>query len=81
MTGQVQGVGFRAYVARQAAAHGVAGWVRNEADGSVVAVLEGPEAAVAALLDDLRAGPRSAVVDDVATTDTTPEGLTDFSVR
>lgn len=81
MTGQVQGVGFRAYVARQAAARGVAGWVRNEPDGSVVAVVEGPGAAVAALLDDLRAGPRSAVVDDVATSDTTPEGLTDFSVR
>lgn len=81
VTGQVQGVGFRAYVARQAAAHGVAGWVRNEPDGSVVTLVEGSDAAVSALLDDLRTGPRSASVDDLTTSDTTPGGLTDFSVR
>ncbi|GAB3991892.1 acylphosphatase [Nocardioides marmoraquaticus] len=80
VTGQVQGVGFRAYAARQAAVHGVTGWVRNESDGSVSALVEGSPAAVDALLADLRTGPRSAVVDSVDTTPATPEGLPDFSV-
>lgn len=80
VTGQVQGVGFRAYAARQAAVHGVTGWVRNESDGSVSALVEGSPAAVDALLADLRTGPRSSVVDSVDTTPATPEGLPDFSV-
>jgi acylphosphatase len=40
-TGQVQGVGFRFAACRVAERFDVAGWVRNEPDGSVRCVVEG----------------------------------------
>ncbi len=40
-TGRVQGVGFRFITERVASGHVVAGWVRNEPDGSVRCVIEG----------------------------------------
>ena len=43
----------------------VAGWVRNEPDGSVTAHLEGAPAAVAELLDWCASGTPAAQVDDV----------------
>ncbi|MEZ4485221.1 MAG: acylphosphatase [Syntrophotaleaceae bacterium] len=55
--GQVQGVGFRYFTRRTAQALELSGWVRNRSDGSVEAVLEGPEIAVEAALDHLRQGP------------------------
>ena len=39
--GRVQGVGFRYFVADVATARGIVGWVANDADGSVVCVVEG----------------------------------------
>ncbi len=52
--GRVQGVGFRATAKSLAREHDVAGWVRNEPDGSVRLVVEGEEAAVHAYMDALR---------------------------
>lgn len=78
--GRVQGVFFRASCARQATALGVAGWVRNGADGSVEAVFEGEDRAVAAILRWCRTGPRGARVDEVVVTDEAPEGLAGFEV-
>ena len=46
VTGRVQGVSFRWYAAREATRLGLAGWVRNEPDGSVRAHAEGPDDAV-----------------------------------
>jgi acylphosphatase len=76
----VQGVFFRASCARQATALGVAGWVRNGADGSVEAVFEGEASAVAAILQWCRTGPRGARVDEVVVADEAPEGLAGFEV-
>lgn len=66
--GRVQGVGFRYSVRAEATRLGLAGWVANEADGSVHCVAEGPRAQLEVLLDMLREGPRGAWVADVAAT-------------
>lgn len=63
--GRVQGVGFRIYMQREAMRHGVNGWVRNRRDGSVEAMVQGPSAAVDALVEWARHGPPSAHVTDV----------------
>ena len=61
--GQVQGVGFRAFVEHQALRHGVEGWVRNRRDGSVEAVFAGLAPAVEAMIAECRVGPRHGKVD------------------
>jgi acylphosphatase len=81
VTGQVQGVGFRAACRRTAMRHGVRGWVRNLPDGRVEAAFEGPADDVRQLLDWTRTGPRHAVVTDVAVRAEQPEGLGTFLIR
>ena len=49
--GRVQGVGFRYTVTSIAASYNVNGYVRNEFDGSVVMIAEGPEAILFEFLD------------------------------
>lgn len=61
--GLVQGVGFRAFVEREARALGLDGWVRNRRDGGVEAVIAGPPAAIEAMLQRCRRGPQSSRVD------------------
>jgi len=63
--GRVQGVGFRYHTRTQALKLGVYGWVRNEPDGSVSVVAEGPEQAVQGFSNWLRKGPPGARVDDI----------------
>lgn len=79
--GRVQGVGFRASAAHRAAAAGVAGWVRNRADGTVEAELEGPDPAVAAVVSWCRQGPPWADVAGVEVEELAPLGETAFQVR
>lgn len=78
--GFVQGVGFR-YTARlEAARLDVAGWVRNRADGTVEAEIEGDEASVTAMLDWFAAGPRGAIVERTEVSDLEPTGEREFLV-
>lgn len=63
--GRVQGVGFRWFVLDAANSLGLAGWVANEADGSVRCVAEGPRLALEALLRELATGPMNAHVERV----------------
>ena len=79
--GRVQGVGFRYSVRRAAQARGLAGWVRNRADGTVEAVFEGEPDAVDALVRLAAEGPRGAAVLDVEVVEEPPEGLAAFEVR
>jgi acylphosphatase len=78
--GRVQGVFFRDTTRRMATSRGVSGWVRNRPDGTVEAAFEGEPAAVDALVDFMRAGPRGAAITDVEVTDEEPEGAAGFSV-
>ncbi|TIM21193.1 MAG: acylphosphatase [Mesorhizobium sp.] len=63
--GNVQGVGFRAWARDQATSLGLAGWVRNEADGSVTAQIAGLDEAVSTMIERLWKGPVGASVSRV----------------
>lgn len=63
--GRVQGVGFRAFVTREADRLGITGWVRNRRDGSVEVVAEGKRSSLDQLLSALRRGPAAASVIEV----------------
>jgi len=63
--GQVQGVGYRAWVERQARASRLEGWVRNRRDGSVEAVFAGHAKMVAEMVALCRHGPPGAKVTEV----------------
>jgi len=78
VTGRVQGVSFRAWTQVAAQGLGLTGWVRNEPDGTVTALLAGPPAAVEEMLAALHEGPPAAEVTGVTTeeaTETAPEGF------
>jgi acylphosphatase len=62
VSGSVQGVGFRWFVARHARSLGLAGYARNLPDGRVEVVVNGPDNALPALEELLRAGPANARV-------------------
>lgn len=79
--GLVQGVFFRDSCRRLALDAGVTGWVRNEPDGSVRALLEGPSGAVEQIVAWMYDGPPNAVVEGVEVTETEPSGLSRFEVR
>ena len=63
--GRVQGVGYRAFVDREARARGIEGWVRNLRDGSVEALFAGAEDVVSAMIAVCRCGPLPARVEAV----------------
>lgn len=63
--GKVQGVWFRAWTVEQARRRRLAGWVRNRADGTVEAVFAGEAAAVEAMIEACRTGPKHARVTEI----------------
>lgn len=81
VSGRVQGVFFRATVARAAEAAGAAGWAANRPDGSVEIHAEGSAEAVEAVVAAARKGPRGAEVRDVDVREVEPEGLSGFETR
>ena len=81
-TGKVQGVFYRAWFSDRAAALGLDGWVRNRADGSVEAVIQGPGEAVQEMVMLAHQGSPAARVDHIAVTDDAPpETLSGFAQR
>jgi acylphosphatase len=80
VSGRVQGVWYRESCRREAARLGVAGRVRNLADGRVEIEAEGRRPAVEALLAWAREGPPRAVVARLVVEDATPQGETRFRV-
>jgi acylphosphatase len=79
--GRVQGVFFRDSAQRAAASRGVSGWVRNCSDGTVEAWFEGPEDAVASMLEWARSGPSRAEVSGVDVDEVDVAGHDGFDVR
>ncbi len=75
ISGRVQGVGFRWFTKDVAMREGVAGWVRNEPDGRVVALVEGDAEAVTRVERALRIGPRGARVATFNSDDELPQRL------
>lgn len=67
VSGRVQGVSFRIWTRREAERLGVTGWVRNERDGSVAAMIVGSDAALANMVERLWMGPADASVVSVET--------------
>lgn len=65
ISGDVQGVGYRAFVKRHALDAGLTGYVENLSDGRVEVVAEGPESELKHLLIKLRKGPAHASVSDL----------------
>jgi acylphosphatase len=80
VSGRVQGVWFRESCRQEALSVGVAGWIRNRADGAVEAAFEGESGAVLAMVAWCRTGPPLADVDDVEVRDEEPEGARTFRV-
>lgn len=82
VSGRVQGVGFRWFVEHAAVEIGVAGWVRNRADGSVEVLACGTSAQLHKLYEQLLRGPRAARVDHVEVDDAAPDaGLKSFRIE
>jgi len=80
--GRVQGVGFRWFVEREALILQIAGWVRNDPDGSVEVLAIGTPEQLAGLRSRLQEGPRASRVDDVQESEAEPiAGLNSFQVR
>ena len=68
VTGEVQGVGFRWFTRETARRLGLAGWVRNNTDGSVEILVEGSESAMDRLVSEVSRGPAGAAVSRVQRT-------------
>lgn len=78
--GNVQGVFFRAGARERALSLGIAGWARNNADGSVEMHAEGRVEVLQAFERWCARGPDVARVDTVDTREVPVEGCTGFTV-
>ena len=76
----MQGVWFRDSARLQAERHGLAGWVRNRADGTVEAELEGAATEVALVVSWFEHGPVNARVDRLEVVDAPVKGDSGFAV-
>jgi acylphosphatase len=84
VSGMVQGVGFRWFVARHARALGLGGYARNLPDGRVEVVASGGGSEALTRLEELlRAGPAHAQVDRLDREDDVDETVSDrsFDIR
>jgi acylphosphatase len=81
ISGNVQGVYFRAYAEDEATFRKVGGWVRNAPDGRVEAAFEGDRAAVEAMVRWCHRGSPASRVTEVQVVWEAPQGERSFRVR
>ena len=62
VSGRVQGVGYRAFVLKEASRLMLTGWTKNLRNGEVQTIAEGSREALEELLERLKEGPRYAEV-------------------
>ena len=55
--GKVQGVGFRFFATRVARRMGLKGWIQNNRDSTVEAVVEGEKKSIDEWIEEIREGP------------------------
>jgi acylphosphatase len=79
--GRVQGVGYRYFVMREAAALGVSGFARNLPDGTVEVIAEAADEVLALFEDRLRQGPSFATVKDLDRAAVAARGDQGFHIR
>ncbi|CDX55825.1 acylphosphatase [Mesorhizobium plurifarium] len=80
VSGRVQGVSFRVWTRGEAMRLGLTGWVRNERDGSVTALLAGADGEVTAMIERLWQGPRGALVSKVEIEEAAGDAPADFRI-
>lgn len=81
LSGRVQGVGFRAFIRKNANKLGVNGWVKNLQDGRVEAVFTGERKNVNKLIELVKKGPRFAKVNNIEIRDDIDENFNDFKIK
>ncbi len=82
LSGKVQGVGFRAFVRRNAQRLNLSGWVKNLNDGRVEAVIYGEEEKVEELISRMKTGPSLAEVENYEISDhDKPPAEKEFMIR
>lgn len=81
ISGRVQGVGFRAFIRREAAVLDITGWAKNLADGRVEVVIEGKKDKISEMIEKLKEGPSFAKVNDLEIEDEKPKNFNDFEIK
>ena len=81
ISGQVQGVWFRASTKQKAQELGLTGWVRNTNDGAVEAIFEGEEEIVNKMIDWCYNGPPLAKVENIKLKKQQTIGFNNFEIR
>lgn len=81
VSGQVQGVYYRAFTRERAIALGVKGWVRNVPGGGVEAVLEGERKQVGELLKAMKSGPTGSLVLGMEMSELEAKSYEDFEIE
>jgi acylphosphatase len=76
--GRVQGVWYRDWTVETARGLGLTGWVRNQPDDTVTALLQGDAANVRQMVEKMHEGPPRAEVDRIDQQPCAPEPLEDF---
>lgn len=81
ISGKVQGVGFRAFIRREAAVLNIRGWAKNLIDGRVEAVIQGDKNKVAQMIEKLKEGPSYARVDNLKINEEKLTEYSDFQIK
>ena len=81
ISGRVQGVGFRAFIRREAAVLNIRGWAKNLIDGRVEVVIQGDKNKVAQMIEKLKEGPSYARVDNLKIIEEDLEEYSDFQIK